>query len=175
MLERLSDDEIMQEYPLKNLIRYNTRTKIKDETVSDHTCFVSLFCLKILSQLEIDDLQIFKDTIALALLHDLPESMTSDVPWDVKQRDPDIKKALEEFEDEYYKLYWSDYESSLETKSGLPGAILTLADVYSVYQYVYNEISLGNHTEGMREIFENSRRRITEAISNINKIMEENK
>lgn len=173
MLERLNDEEIMREYAIKNIIRYNVRTKIKEETVSDHTCFVSIFVLKILSQLKIKDEKLFRETITLAILHDLPESKTSDIPWDIKKENPSLKLMMSELEDEYYRLYWKDYKDTLDNKSELSMAILKLADVYSVYQYCLNEINLGNNTKEFKEIFENSKERIDNEIEKINRLIKE--
>ena len=53
MLELLSKESIMSEYPLKKIIRYNHRIRLQDESVAEHTCFVSLFCLKIMAQLNL--------------------------------------------------------------------------------------------------------------------------
>ena len=53
MLELLSKESILSEYPLKKIIRYNHRNRLQDESVAEHTCFVSLFCLKIMSQLNL--------------------------------------------------------------------------------------------------------------------------
>ena len=173
MLEVLSNEEIMREYSLKDIIRYNTRSKIKEETVADHTCFVSILSLKILAQLGIKDDKIIKDTLVLSVLHDIPESCTSDVPYDVKQKSPELRKLLERLEDEYYDLYWGNFKDALEAKDGLPGLIVKLADVYSVFQFCYSEISLGNSNEDMKEIFITSKRRIRDMIEKINAYLEE--
>lgn len=173
MLDRLSDEEIMREYSIKNIVRYNTRLRIKDESVSDHTCFVALFSLKILDQLHISDAEICKSVLIIALLHDIPESITSDIPYDIKRNNPELKLTLRELENDYYINYWPSYKSSLEVKSGLPEAIVKLADTYSVYQYTMNEITLGNKSPEMIEIFENVKIRIDKAIEKINKILVE--
>lgn len=175
MLEQLNDEEIMREYAIKNIIRYNTRLRVKDETVSDHTCFVALFCLKILAQLQINDAELYKSVLVLALLHDVPESATSDVPYNVKINHPELKLTLRKIEDDYYINYWPKYKNVLEVKSGLPEAIVKLADIYSVYQYSKNELSLGNKSKEMVEIFENSQKRIDKAIKNVNAIIAEEK
>lgn len=173
MLEVLSNEEIMREYSLKDIIRYNTRSKIKEETVADHTCFVSILSLKILSQLGITDDKIIKNTLILSVLHDIPESCTSDVPYDVKDRNPELRKLLEKLEDEYYNKYWANFSEALEAKDELPGLIVKLADVYSVFQFCYSEINLGNKNEDMKEILFISKERIRHMIERINSYLEE--
>lgn len=174
MLELLSDEEIMREYSLKDIIRYNTRSKIKEETVADHTCFVSILSLKILAQLGITDDKVIKDTLVLSVLHDIPESCTSDIPYDVKQRCPELRELLEKLEDEYYNKYWSNFVEALEAKKKLPGLVVKLADVYSVFQFCCSELRLGNNDKDMIEIFVNSKRRIRDMIDRINRYLEEN-
>lgn len=175
MLVRLSEEEIMREYSVKNIVRYNTRLRVKDETVSDHTCFVALFCLKILDQLGIEDAELYKSALVLALLHDIPESVTSDIPYNVKKDYPELKLILRDIEDGYYINYWPSYKSLLEVKCELPEAIVKLADTYSVYQYSKNELNLGNKSKEMIEIFESSKIRIDKAIENVNAIIAKEK
>ena len=83
MLERLSKQEVLHEYVLSKITRYNNRKRLQNESVAEHTCFVSIFCLKILAQLNLDH-EIERQVLILAALHDTPESVTSDIPYNVK-------------------------------------------------------------------------------------------
>ena len=93
MLELLSKESIMSEYPLKKIIRYNHRSRLQDESVAEHTCFVSLFCLKIMAQLNLTHEQ-ERQVLILAALHDTCESRTSDIPHDVKANYPEMQQIL---------------------------------------------------------------------------------
>lgn len=173
MLDLLSKETILKEYPLKKIIRYNNRNRLQDESVAEHTCFVSLFCLKIMSQLNLSHEQERK-VLILAALHDASESYTSDIPYDVKNNYPEIQKTLEKAEEEYYKQNWEKYSSDVLEPEPLIYNILKLADSYSVYQWCLNEKMLGNVFDYVNEIYFNSLSRIEFYTNKINElIMEE--
>lgn len=174
MLELLSKEDVMNEYPLKKIIRYNHRNRIQDESVAEHTCFVSLFCLKIMAQLNLTHEQ-ERQVLILAALHDTCESLTSDIPHDVKANYPEMESILEKIETDYYKEIWAKYFEVVYKPSDLIYNILKLADAYSVYQYCLNEQNLGNQSIDVIEIMNESLSRIDTFIKNINKLLEENK
>lgn len=162
MLELLNDEEIMKEYVLKKIIRYNHRARLQDESVAEHTCFVSLFCLKIMAKLELSS-EVQRKVLVVATLHDAAECMTSDIPHDVKARYPEIEKVLEKIEGDYYKENWERYVNDMSYHSDedlLVLSIVKLADAYSVYQWCLNERSLGNDTEAIKDIYEDAKQRI---------------
>lgn len=171
MLERLSNKQIMGEYVLSKIIRYNNRTRLQDESVAEHTCFVSLFCLKIMAQLNLDH-ETERQVLILAALHDMAESRTSDIPHNVKVNYPVMEGVLAEIEKEYYKENWQKYVSEVLEPSDLVYNILKLADAYSVYQYCTNERNLGNYSDDNVEILQDVQKRISDRIKAINSILE---
>ncbi len=172
MLDRLSDEQVNQEYVLCKIIRYNNRTKLQNESVAEHTCFVSLFCLKILAQLNLGH-EIERQVLILAALHDMAESKTSDIPHDVKANYPEMKDILDKIEDDYYKKEWIAYYEDVVTPKIICYEILKLADAYSVYQYCLNERNLGNISKDNDEIKEDAILRINEKIKIINNLVKE--
>ena len=63
-MERLSDKEIMQEYVLSKIIRYNHRRRLQDESVAEHTFYVILLSLILADKYKVTDKVIdFKFTI----------------------------------------------------------------------------------------------------------------
>lgn len=173
MLERLSNEEIMNEYVLSSIIRYNNRIRLADESVAEHTCFVSVFCLKIMAQLDLDH-ETERQVLILAALHDMAESQTSDIPHNVKANYPEMESILEKIETDYYKETWAKYFEVVYKPSDLVYNILKLADAYSVYQYCLNERNLGNRSPDAIEIMNESLSRIDARIKNINEILEGN-
>lgn len=171
MLELLSRESIMKEYPLKKIIRYNHRNRLQDESVAEHTCFVSLFCLKIMAQLELTHEQ-ERQVLILATLHDTCESITSDIPHDVKANYPEIQGVLEKVEHDYYKQNWQKYFDDIYEPEEIVYNILKLADAYSVYQWCLNERLLGNKLTCITEICNDSAGRIRKYTENINKLIE---
>jgi len=169
-MELLSKESIMSEYPLKKIIRYNHRSRLQDESVAEHTCFVSLFCLKIMSQLNLTHEQ-ERQVLILAALHDTCESRTSDIPHDVKTNYPEMQRILDKIEQDYYEQNWATYFKDIYMPSELASSIVNLADAYSVYQYCLNENTLGNKSEEMIVIKEESLTRIEKYTKQLNKIL----
>lgn len=171
MLDVFSDEQITSEYVLCKIIRYNNRCKLQNESVAEHTCFVSLFCLKILAKLKLDH-ETERKVLILAALHDTAESRTSDIPHDVKTNYPEMQHILDKIEEDYYEEVWGDYKEEVYKPGDLCYNILKLADSYSVYQYCLNEKALGNVSDVIDEITHNSMVRIrkyTDAINQMTK------
>lgn len=171
MLELLSKESIMSEYPLKKIIRYNHRSRLQDESVAEHTCFVSLFCLKIMAQLNLTHEQ-ERQVLILAALHDTCESRTSDIPHDVKANYPEMQVILEKIEHDYYEENWKTYLGDVYKPEPIVYNILKLADAYSVYQWCLNEKALGNSSDCITEIYIECRNRLKKYIGIINEIIE---
>lgn len=171
MLELLSKESIMSEYPLKKIIRYNHRSRLQDESVAEHTCFVSLFCLKIMARLNLTHEQ-ERQVLILAALHDTCESRTSDIPHDVKANYPEMQAILEKIEHDYYEENWKTYLGDVYKPEPIVYNILKLADAYSVYQWCLNEKALGNSSDCITEIYIECRNRLKKYIGIINEIIE---
>lgn len=172
MLELLNDKEVMDDYVLGKMIRYNHRYRLQDECVAAHSFFVSLFCLKIMAKLQLDH-ETERQVLILAALHDTAEIKTSDIPHDVKSRYPDMQEILDRIEKEYYEEHWQKYISDVYKPSEMVYNIIKLADAYSVYQYCLNENTLGNVSYEMTEIKSEALVRITNHIATINALLKE--
>lgn len=170
MLDVFSDEQITSEYVLCKIIRYNNRCKLQNESVAEHTCFVSLFCLKILAKLHLDH-ETERKVLILAALHDTAESRTSDIPHDVKINYPEMQRILDKVEEDYYEEVWGDYKEEVYKPGDLCYNILKLADSYSVYQYCLNEKALGNVSDVINEITQNSMTRIQHYTDAINQMI----
>ena len=170
MLDVFSDEQITSEYVLCKIIRYNNRCRLQNESVAEHTCFVSLFCLKILAKLHLDH-ETERKVLILAALHDAAESRTSDIPHDVKTNYPEMQRILDKVEEDYYEEVWGDYKEEVYKPGDLCYNILKLADSYSVYQYCLNEKALGNVSDVINEITQNSMSRIQHYTDAINQMI----
>lgn len=171
MLELLSKESIMSEYPLKKIIRYNHRSRLQDESVAEHTCFVSLFCLKIMAQLNLT-IEQERQVLILAALHDTCESRTSDIPHDVKANYPEMQEILDRIERDYYEKNWKTYLGDVYKPDEIVYNILKLADAYSVYQWCLNEKALGNSSDCITEIYFESKNRLKKYTGIINELIE---
>ena len=172
MLDVFNNEEVSREYVLSKIVRYNNRCKLQNESVAEHTCFVSLFCLKILARLQLDH-ETERKVLILAALHDAAESRTSDIPHDVKANYPEMQSILDRIEKDYYDEVWGDYYEEVYKPDALCYNIRKLADSYSVYQYCLNEKALGNRSSAINEITNNSMIRIRNYTDAINQMIKE--
>ena len=172
MLDVLNKEQILKEYEMTKLIRYNCRKRIVDEDLAQHSFFVAMFCLRILSQIPATD-KMYKNILSFAILHDAPELLMGDFPHTLKLAYPEIAKALEGVEKDYYKDNWPAYVEMFNSLTELEQEIITLADAYSVAQYTENEIVLGNSTEEMEQIRKNALARIDVSTNKINEQLKE--
>jgi len=143
MMPLLSNDYLMEIYRLKTLVRYNHRLRLTNESVAEHSFFTALFVLEICDKLSISG-ELKAKSIEYALLHDVPETILSDVPSDVKDLSESLRMLLQTFEDSFMETNYPDY--ALYNKDDEIFAIVKLADLYSVRQYCMVEAALGNKT-----------------------------
>ena len=132
---------------ISNLVRYNTRWRIKDETVAEHSYFVVLIAMMISWKLRMEH-DVDTDTgkiLQMAVIHDLPECEVSDIPYGAKDA-MGIRDALRKFEHQFFKSgRYLDLYKELEEQRTLESRIVKFADTVSVMMYAQREVSLGNH------------------------------
>lgn len=151
---------LLKTYKLKNLIRYNHKTKLTCENVSEHSYFVTLFTLKICDYLHVDD-KTKLDCLIKALIHDAPEIEINDITYDVKAKNPELLSILHSLERDFYKKYYYHYLALMaDESSNLVNNIVKLADAYSVVQFSLNEIELGNKNKEMINIYKDTVKRV---------------
>lgn len=170
MLEKFSNDEIEKEYVLAKTLRYNNRTHLQEESVAEHSFFVALFSLKIVQLLKLPE-ELELRILRLAVLHDCAESITSDIPHNVKKLYPDFAAFLKTVEDQYYSKNWSYFKTKLDDE--IAEAVVKLADNYSVLQFCINEQRLGNTSPDIMEIFVNANQRVDVSIDKVNRLLKE--
>jgi len=107
----------------------------------------------------------------MALIHDLPESISSDIPTTVKREDPNMKKAIDNLEERVLlrltsilpaymsKQIIEKYGLTKETDA-VEGKVLRLADALEAGIYAKCESEMGN--TNMKEVLKNSLRWIEE-------------
>ena len=156
-------------YRLKNVIRYNTRNIIKEESVAEHSFYVALFVLKICEDYDVDE-QTRNKAVIKALLHDMPEIELNDITHNVKEK-LNLRPFLKKYEDEYFDANYRQYASLMKNAAETTDAIVLLADTMSVYQYALNEILLGNRSDDINEILNESQKRLNDAMNNLDNIM----
>lgn len=140
-----SKEKLLEMYNLKNITRYNHRTRLKDESVAEHSFFTTLIALELCKRFELDN----ESTLACilkSLLHDMPETELNDITHDVKVA-LNLYPLLKVYEDKYFEKHFPEFAKLMNDESeNAVNLIVKYADAMSVLQYAYNEIELGNVT-----------------------------
>lgn len=158
---------------LSNLKRFNYRVRIHEESVAEHSFYVALYSLAICDQLCLSNDVMFM-AVSKALIHDVPEMHTSDVPYPVKREFPEIKQLLDTYEDVFLKNYFSEVfnrNNKLSTKDKeLIECIVKAADVLSCWQFSEIEIDFGN-LKYFSEIEDDSKMRLKKQFEKMKSLL----
>lgn len=163
---------------LGEIVRYNNRPKIKTENVAEHTFYVASTVLKLCTIFNLNE-SIKNKALEFAIVHDIPEILIGDVPYDTKVNNPLLREEIEKAEikslSDHMPEYLDSYskfieEEKLETTAYL---VTKLADTISVLQYSNRELDLGNNTEQMKNINSDSKGRIQKLINKLRDSIEE--
>lgn len=161
-----TSEELLREYALKKMIRYNNSNRICDESVAEHSFFVAFFSLRLAQKLNLSKKKTLK-VVVRALMHDVPELFISDVPHNVKELSDTIKSELLRLEKDMMNELFPEYYDIVYEEGTIESLIVDLADAYSVKQYCLNEIELGNCSRNMADILEDVDNRCNALIEKI--------
>ena len=161
-------------YKLSNIIRYSQQNKIKNETVAEHSYYVTWFVNRLCTKYELGD-TIRLMALEAGLLHDVPEVITNDITYDVKQMIPEISGLLQPYEEEIVKEHSSKAHevlfNPLTKEQILAKKIVKHADILSVLQYCQNEENLGN--KNFTELREATEKRLKKSKAEMLTVIEE--
>ena len=142
-------DTLRNLYQMEALFRYNTRQRIKSESVATHSYFVALFSMMICDELDVPKM-VKSKAIQIALVHDTPEIFTNDITYDAKLAMPAVNALLEPYEESFIKSIFPAQHAFMYDghmmDDKIAKQIVKLADILSVVQYLDNEARLGNRT-----------------------------
>lgn len=157
---------------LGEIIRYNNRAKIKHENVAEHSFYVASTVLKICKMFSLPD-SIKYEALELAIVHDIPELLVGDMPYDTKVNNKQLADLLAQAEleelEKHLPEFLDSYKSFIEQEKeeSLAYLVVKLADTVSVLQYSNLERELGNQTKDMVQINEDSKVRVANIIEKI--------
>lgn len=164
---------------LSDIVRYNSRSKITQENVAEHSFYVSIEALKICNVLELDD-KTKLQVIEQAIVHDVPEGLVFDAPYDIKHNYPELPELLKAIEQTELSIHmpeltdaYNEYVDA-EDNNKLSYYIVKLADTISVLQYSFKELELGNETQDMKDIYQDACERVCMYADIVNKITGKN-
>lgn len=153
---------------LSYMIRYNNAIHIHNENVAEHSFYVAIYSLVISKKLGYESYSAVK----LALVHDVSEAITSDIPHDVKYDIFNLANIFERFEKNFNKVNFGIYESAYNYNKDK--AIVDLADVISVMQYAEKEVEFGNKDK-FGPIYEEVKNRILKCKVELEKYFDKKK
>ena len=138
---------------MHGIIRYANRVRIKDEDLAQHSYSVAYYCFDIAYDYDIPD-KIRNEAIAMAIIHDIGECFTSDLPHDVKYENPELKDLCEKLERKYVDKLPSCRELwyKFQDNDSIQSIMVKLGDSLSAKSYVERELALGNNTDVMKNI-----------------------
>jgi len=136
------------------VVRYNSSPILRAENVAEHSWYVSFMAMRIFYFVQKKDPSIKLDLAILlqkALVHDMDEMLTSDIPRPFKYYNEAIRKMINDTGKEIFSLYADkeDYPTQIvnsvfECKDGLEGEIVGICDLLTVLSYVVEETEMGN-------------------------------
>jgi len=147
---------------LSSQIRYNNRIRIKNEDLAQHSYYVAYNIMSIGHDFGIKK-EIIQEAVCRAIIHDLDEQFTSDIPHDCKMEFPELKKIVSEIGLDYIKKradFATQYFVDYSIKDDLANILVDTGDALSVLQYANREILLGNHTKEMKTIYIDAKKRL---------------
>lgn len=156
---------------MHGIIRYANRVRIKNEDLAQHSFSVAYYMFKIAADFNICD-SIRNEAIAMAIIHDIGECFTSDLPHDVKYENLELKDLCDKLERKYVdklpecKDLWHKLEDNGDTIQKL---MVKLGDSLSAQAYAKREISLGNNTDEMKEILNDTNKRVDKYVDLLHK------
>jgi putative hydrolase of HD superfamily len=147
---------LSRERNLGKIIRFSARTRLKDESVAEHTFHAALYAM-ILADIEkqlgkkVDSEKILR----AALLHDLEECMTGDILYDFKHSNKKLANGITKMGIKFYEALMKNLPKNLSTKyieirrhgkdlNTIEGKIVEAADKFEALIYAVEEYSLGN-------------------------------
>lgn len=157
-LQELLDGDLAR---IRNVIRFSNSTRIKNESVAEHTFFTAYYSLILAATLASSE-HVKIDTgkmLAGSLLHDIDESKSGDFVRHFKYLNKDIKRQIDAatekimenafspmFDDKHKDIpaYLQYIWKNSKDPDTLEGDLVAFADFLSVLSYVMNEIDCGN-------------------------------
>ena len=174
-MKNLNDTNILK---MSDLMRYNGRYKIKNESIAEHSFYVGYNVLNICHKYNIPD-EIKLKALEFAVIHDIPELYTNDICYITKRDNPKLAAILDEVERDFVENEMPEIRDAFfelqNSKNSIEHTILKLADGLSVLQFASREIALGNQSEEMLGIKNESKQRVEQLENILRNIVKEDK
>lgn len=153
-------------YKQGNIIRWAGRHVIVHENDAEHMHYVTQLAMILCKIFEIDEHRTLL-ACQLAATHDWGETITNDVNFVVKRKNPLIKEGLDFQEKEFMKTtpLYEEYNEAL--KDDLVKLIVDCADAIDVLYYIQREAILGNKSDIVTDVYEEADLRVVNLLNQI--------
>lgn len=150
----------------------NKRYMVKQETLSDHVWYMMEIAFRLSNHIEFD----IKEVIYRIMIHDIEESVTLDIPRDVKHSSALYKQMTDDIA---FKLLAREgivtdkiIQDSIEAKSHdtIEGAIVHFCDVYQAYLKLSDEVYLLGNRSLLKELDTECKPYLLEVIEKVSSI-----
>lgn len=145
--------------------RHLTFPTIQKEKLAEHLAKVAEKAFRLSKELFNDENLAYK-MCYFGLIHDLPETQTSDIPSGVKHLKPSLKEILAEIEqetmDKYFPAMANDYKEFVESeeKQDIFGILIKICDLLDLLEFIELEEKLGNHHEILLKVKERGEKKL---------------
>lgn len=167
-----------EEYKLSDINRYAGKIKLKEENVAEHSFYTALNVIKICSEF---DIEVTENMLGMAIIHDIPEYIVGDIPFEFKRDNPQIMKLFETEEleksiDKYSNnKYISKKLTNLFKGDIIDNKVVELADQMCALQFAHREKTLGNTTDDIERIYGEAYERVISGYEDIEKALTNDK
>lgn len=157
-------------YRLNSLKRYNNIPRVKQESLAEHQFYIAIITMKLL---ELVDIPLESKYVLLnyVLIHDIQELYTGDIPHNVKMDNPELKKLIEEIEDNWLsESIFSAVNLSFKTFVDRDESLMLLfklADHMQVVMYTLEEIEYGNKHHEIYDIYKSANHLCEEIVAKL--------
>ena len=150
---------------LRFVYRFSTCRTSRRESIAEHSYYTALYVMFICDWL--GDPQLMAEALPKALMHDMEEARTGDIPRPFKYLSRELKENLDAagliaynevmggvtHDKDYLKIITYRW---LESKTGMSGRVVAFADYMSCLSHVAQELEAHNfamleHTKGIKE------------------------
>lgn len=150
---------------LAQIKRYHSTPMHQNETVAEHSFYVTIIARALCGLLEergekVDKLEVMEK----ALVHDMEEMFSGDIAQPFKHADPELRKLIHKLNEssvdkafeglppdlaKHFRFLWDDYNK----ENKLEDQIVKISDKLSLVAYCIEQMKLGN--QYMAEILDN--------------------
>jgi len=139
---------------LSQILRFSTIPTINKQNVAEHSYFVSLIAWLICTRLESNGVIVNTDQVLkMCLIHDIPESVSGDMPRNVKQGE--VRNMIARLEDSVFEVMTENLPDDMKLeltcsyqmcgeKDYLEYRIMKFADILESAIYCLCEREMGN-------------------------------